>query len=143
MDTYRSCYIIIKFYIIFHPLAPNLFLSKRVEWKKQREKRIDLILGSLSSISFLEKKVQALFMLAFNPAGGSFVSLIDLSKIPIGTLLEGSADKKSLLYFIMNKLIIYLNPGFPPAVSAAWSSSIFSSSFNHEGIRWIFYNMTQ
>ena len=35
-------------------------------------------------------------MFAFNPAGGSFVNLIDRSRRPIGTPLDGSADKKSL-----------------------------------------------
>jgi len=35
-------------------------------------------------------------MFAFNPVAGSLVNLIDLSKIPIGTSIDGSADKKSL-----------------------------------------------
>lgn len=35
-------------------------------------------------------------MFALSPAGGSFVSLIDLSKIPIGTPVEGSADNNNL-----------------------------------------------
>lgn len=35
-------------------------------------------------------------MLALRPAGGSLVNLIDLSKIPIGTPVDGSADRKSL-----------------------------------------------
>jgi len=46
-------------------------------------------------------------MLALNPAGGSFVSLIDLSKIPIGTPVEGSADKKSLK-------LLFPPPASPP-----------------------------
>ncbi len=37
-------------------------------------------------------------MFAFNPVGGSFVNLIDLSKIPIGIPKLGSADKKSLKF---------------------------------------------
>jgi len=44
-------------------------------------------------------------MFALRPAGGSFVSLIDLSNIPIGIPELGSADKKSL------------NLGFPPPLS--------------------------
>lgn len=94
-----------------------------VEWKKQSAKKIDLILGSLSSISSLETKAQDLFMLALSPVGGSFVSLIDLSKIPIGTPLDGSADKKSL------KL------GLPPELSPENESRIFSSSISQVGIR--------
>ena len=35
-------------------------------------------------------------MFAFNPVGGSFVSLIDLSRIAIGTFIDGSADKNNL-----------------------------------------------
>lgn len=84
------------------------------------------ILGSLSSISSLETREKDLFMLAFNPVGGSFVSLIDLSRIPIGTPREGSADRKSL------KL------GLPPEVSPENESRIFSSSRSQVGIRWIF-----
>lgn len=37
-------------------------------------------------------------MLAFNPVGGSFVNLIDLSKIPIGIPVDGSADKNNLKF---------------------------------------------
>ncbi len=44
-------------------------------------------------------------MFALSPAGGSFVSLIDLSKIPIGIPVLGSADKKRR------------NLGFPPPLS--------------------------
>ena len=83
---------------MLNPLGPNLLLSIIVEWKKHKANRIDLTLGSLSSISSLGKKVQALFMLAFNPVGGSFVNLIDLSKIPIGIPVEGSADKNNLKF---------------------------------------------
>lgn len=35
-------------------------------------------------------------MFALIPDGGSLVSLIDLSKIPIGIPVEGSADSNSL-----------------------------------------------
>ena len=61
-------------------------------------------------------------MLAFSPAGGSFVSLMDLSKRPIGTPSEGSADKKSL------KLMC-------EPVSPEKESRIFSSSSSHVGIK--------
>lgn len=82
-------------YYIFHPKAPNLFLSIRVEWKKQRAKKIALILGSLSSTSSFGTNYQAFFILGLKPAGGSWVNLIDLSRIPGGIPLAGSADKKS------------------------------------------------
>lgn len=78
-----------KEYIIFQPLGPNLFLSIRVEWKKHKANSIDFTLGSLYSISSLLKYYQAFFIFAFNPAGGSYVNLIDLSNIPIGTNLDG------------------------------------------------------
>lgn len=55
-----------------------------------------LILGSWSSISSLEKKVHPLVMFALKPVGGSFVNLMDLSKIPIGTPVEGSALRNNL-----------------------------------------------
>lgn len=35
-------------------------------------------------------------MFALIPDGGSFVNLIDLSKIPIGIPVEGSADNNNL-----------------------------------------------
>lgn len=35
-------------------------------------------------------------MLALSPAGGSLVSLIERSRRPIGTPVEGSADKNNL-----------------------------------------------
>jgi hypothetical protein len=79
-------------YDIFHPLAPNLFLSSSVLWKKHKANKMDLILMSLSSISSFEKNVQALFMLALSPDGGSFVNLIDLSRIP----KDGSAERNNL-----------------------------------------------
>ena len=40
--------------------------------------------------------MKALFMLAFIPDGGSLVNLMDRSKIPIGTPVEGSAERSSL-----------------------------------------------
>jgi len=80
---------------MFHPIGPNLFLSRRVEWKKQRAKKILLIFGSFSSISSFGINYQAFFIFGLRPAGGSWVNLIDLSKIPIGIPVEGSADKKS------------------------------------------------
>lgn len=80
---------------MFHPLGPNLFLSIKVEWKKHKANKMAFYLGSASSISSLEKKVQALVMLALKPEGGSLVNLIDLSKIPIGTPKEGSIKKKT------------------------------------------------
>jgi hypothetical protein len=116
---------------MFHPFGPNLLRSITVEWKKQRPNRIDLILGSLSSISSLEKNYHALFMFARRPAGGSFVNLIDLSRIPIGIPSDGSADKNNL------------NFGLPPPASPVKLSRIFSSSNNHVGIKWMFYNITQ
>ena len=85
-------------YDIFQPFGPNLLLSIIVEWKKQRGNRIDLTFGSLSSISSLGKYVHALFIFAFKPFGGSFVNLIDLSKIPIGIPNDGSADKNNLKF---------------------------------------------
>jgi hypothetical protein len=69
-----------------------------VEWKKQRPKRIHLTFGSFSSIYSLGKKVNALFILALIPDGGSLVNLIDLSKIPIGIPLDGSADNNNLKF---------------------------------------------
>ena len=99
---------------MFQPIGPNLFLSMTVEWKKQSPNNIHLTFGSFSSIYYLGKYVKALFMLAFNPDGGSFVSLIDLSRRPIGTPSEGSADKNNL------KLIC-------EPVSPEKESNIFSS----------------
>jgi hypothetical protein len=58
-------------YDIFQPLGPNLFLSIRVEWKKQSANNIDLTFPSFSSISSLLKYYQAFFILALSPAGGS------------------------------------------------------------------------
>lgn len=110
-------------YDIFHPLGPKRLLSITVEWKKQRPNRIDLILGSLSSISSLLKYAHALFILALKPAGGSFVNLIDLSNKPIGIPVDGSADKNNL------------NLGLPPPYSPVNESNIFSNSNNHLGIR--------
>lgn len=55
-------------------------------------------LGSFSSIYSLGKNVKALFMFALIPEGGSLVSLIDLSKIPIGTPFEGYAERRSLKF---------------------------------------------
>lgn len=77
-------------------MGPKRFLSITVEWKKQSANKIHFNFESFSSTYSLGKKVKALFILAFSPAGGSFVSLIDLSSRPIGTSIEGSADKKSL-----------------------------------------------
>jgi len=62
-------------------------------------------------------------MLAFIPEGGSFVSLIDLSKIPIGIPSEGYEERSSL------KLIC------EPPVSPENESRIFSSSGSHLGIK--------
>jgi hypothetical protein len=61
-------------------------------------------------------------MLALIPEGGSFVSLIDLSKIPIGIPVEGSADKSNL------KLMC-------EPVSPEKESKIFSNSTSHLGIK--------
>jgi hypothetical protein len=74
----------------------------------------------------LETRAQDLFILALSPVGGSLVSLMDLSRIPMGTPLEGSDERKSL------KL------GFPPEDSPEKESRIFSSSISQVGIRWIF-----
>lgn len=89
-----------------------------------------LYLVSFSSISSLGKYVQALFMLAFSPAGGSLVSLMVLSKMPTGMLLLGSADKNR------RKL------GWQPSSFENWSS-LFSSEGSHDGIRWMFCSMIQ
>jgi hypothetical protein len=59
-------------------------------------------------------------MFGLSPCGGSFVSLIDLSKSPIGIPSTGSDERKSLNY------------GFEP--SAANASNFFSSSFKNEGM---------
>lgn len=87
---------------MFHPKGPNLFLSRRVEWKKHKAKKILLILGSFSSISSFGINYQAFFIFGLKPAGGSYVNLIHLSKIPIGIPGEGSEDmnskKLALLY---------------------------------------------
>lgn len=40
--------------------------------------------------------MKALFIFALIPDGGSLVSLIDLSKIPIGIPVEGSAESNNL-----------------------------------------------
>lgn len=40
--------------------------------------------------------MNALFMLALIPEGGSLVNLIDRSKIPIGISVDGSDDKSNL-----------------------------------------------
>jgi len=53
-------------------------------------------LTSLSSKFSLGKNVQALCILALRPVGGSLVSLIDLSRIPIGIACEGLAERRSL-----------------------------------------------
>ena len=83
---------------MFHPRGPKRFLSITVEWKKQRPNKMHFTLGSFSSTSSFGKKVKALFMLALIPAGGSLVSLIDLSRIPMGTPYEGSAERRSLKF---------------------------------------------
>ena len=85
-------------YDMFQPIGPNLFLSMTVEWKKHKPNKIHFTFGSFSSIYSLGKKVNALFMLAFNPDGGSFVSLIDLSSKPIGTPYDGSAERNNLKF---------------------------------------------
>lgn len=74
---------------MFQPSGPNLFLSMTVEWKKHNPNKIHFTFGSFSSTSSFGKYVNALFMFALIPDGGSFVSLIDLSKIPIGTPVDG------------------------------------------------------
>ena len=75
--------------------------------------------------------MKALFMLAFIPEGGSLVNLIDLSKIPIGTPVDGYEDSNNLKFI------------WDPPVSPEKASRIFSSSPNHLGIKWIFCNMIQ
>lgn len=65
-------------------------------------------------------------MLALIPDGGSLVSLMDLSKIPMGTPVEGYADSKSL------KLM------WDPPVSPENESNIFSSYSSQRGIKWMF-----
>lgn len=52
-----------------------------------------LTLGSFSSTSSFGKNIKARFMLALIPDGGSLVSLIERSRIPIGTPVDGSADR--------------------------------------------------
>ena len=83
---------------MFQPIGPNRFLSMTVEWKKQTANKIHLTLGSFSSIYSLGKYVKALFIFAFIPDGGSLVSLIDLSKIPIGTPVDGYEDNNNLKF---------------------------------------------
>ena len=67
-----------------------------VEWKKHKPNNMHFTFGSFSSIYSLGKYVNALFMFAFSPEGGSFVNFIDRSRRPIGTPSEGSADKNNL-----------------------------------------------
>jgi hypothetical protein len=81
---------------MFQPKGPNLFLSMTVEWKKHNPNKMDFTFTSFSSTYYLGKYVKALFMFALIPEGGSFVSLIDRSKIPIGIPSEGSADNSNL-----------------------------------------------
>ena len=81
---------------MFQPIGPKRFLSITVEWKKQSPNRIHFTFESFSSIYSFGKKVKALFILAFNPDGGSLVSLIDLSSKPIGTPSDGSAERNNL-----------------------------------------------
>lgn len=66
--------------------------------------------------------MKALFMFALRPAGGSFVNLIDLSKRPIGTPCEGSAER--------NNLKLTWDP-----VSPENESRIFYNSMSHVGIK--------
>jgi hypothetical protein len=108
---------------MFHPKAPNLFRSMTVEWKKHRPNKMHLILGSFSSTSSLGKYVKALFMFALIPEGGSLVSLMDLSRMPIGTPVEGYADSSSLKFMC------------DPPVSPENESNIFSSYSSQRGIR--------
>ncbi len=69
-------------------------------------------------------------MLALIPDGGSLVNLIERSKIPIGTPVDGYADN--------NNLKLMWDP-----VSPENESRIFSSYTNHLGIRWIFCKKIQ
>lgn len=116
---------------MFHPIGPNLFLSMTVEWKKHRPNKIHFTFASFSSIYYLGKYVKALFIFAFRPAGGSLVNLMDLSRRPIGTPWEGSADRNNLKFV------------WDAPVSPEKESRIFYSSINHVGIKWIFCNMIQ
>ena len=52
------------------------------------------VLGSLSSKSSALNEEMERIKFAFKPDGGSLVNLIDLDKIPIGNVFEGSAVKK-------------------------------------------------
>ena len=82
-----------------------------------------LTFESLSSNSSLMKKVKALFIFAFRPAGGSLVSLMERSRIPIGMTSypvigsggAGSEERNSLKF------------GSEPS-TANWAS-FFSNSF--------------
>lgn len=67
--------------------------------------------------------MKALFIFAFIPEGGSFVNLMDLSNIPMGTPVEGSADSKR------RKLMC------DPPVSPEKESKIFYNSSSHLGMR--------
>lgn len=70
-------------------------------------------------------------MLALIPDGGSLVSLIDLSRIPMGISADGSEERSNL------KLMC------DPPVYPENESRIFSNYPSHLGIRWIFCNMIQ
>lgn len=69
-------------------------------------------------------------MLALMPDGGSLVSLIDRSRMPIGIPADGSADN--------NNLKLMCEP-----VSPEKESNIFYSSTSHPGMRWMFCSMIQ
>ena len=82
-----------------------------------------LSLTSLSSKFSLGKNVHALCIFALNPVGGSFVNLMDLSRIPIGIAVDGFADKRSLKF------------GDPDPVLAWKNSNYFSSAPKNVGIK--------
>lgn len=82
-------------YIMLKPIGPYCFLSSITAWKWQRPKRMDFILLSHSSKVSLFREAKALFMLAFKPAGGSLVILMQRFSKPMGMELAASEDKNS------------------------------------------------
>ena len=88
LDTFRSS--LVKSYLIFHPIGPNLRRSCTIAWKKQSEKKNDLNNSGLehASNSSSFKLSYCLCKFNFNPFGGSIVILIEFFKTFILNLFE-------------------------------------------------------
>merc|ERR1719399_2230475 len=114
---------------MFRPWAPNFLLSSMTAWKWHNPKRMPLVRPSSSSYSSRLNVQKACLMFAFKPEGGSLVSLMDLSRMPIGMEFEGSLLMKTRKF------------SWEP--DEAYSSSNFSTFFNHRGIKWTLFRMTQ